>query len=62
MLAHTDQDNIADYFLVQTCSWAVGQHCNGNFLVQCSLRRIWTALTRQHSYAMLSQHGRYNIV
>ena len=22
MLAHTDQDNIADYFPVQCCSWA----------------------------------------
>ena len=32
MLArHIDQvqDNIADYFPVQSCSWAMGQHCTG---------------------------------
>ena len=96
MLAHIDQDSIADYFPVESCFWAVGQHCTGNFLmqcwhsqirqhcigyfpaktclravgehctsnffVQCSLRRIWTTMTRQYSYAMLPQHGRYNIV
>ena len=27
-----------------------------------SQTRIWTILTKQYSYAMLSQHGRYNIV
>ena len=54
MLAHKDQDNIADFFPVQSCSWAMGQHCTSNFLVQCCLRRIWTTLTRQYSYAMLS--------
>ena len=26
-LAHIDQDNIADYFPVQSCSWAVVEHC-----------------------------------
>ena len=96
MLAHIDQDNIAGYFPVQSCSWAVGQQCTGNFLVQCwhrqirhciyrlfscknvsacsgptlhknflvqcSLICIWTTMTRQYSYAMLPQHGRYNIV
>ena len=30
--------------------------------VQCFLRRIWTTLTRQYSYAMFVQHGRHNIV
>ena len=29
MLAHVDQDNIADYLPVQSCSWTVGQHCAG---------------------------------
>ena len=32
MLAHTDHDNIADYFPVQSFSWAVGKHWTGNFL------------------------------
>ena len=41
---------------------ALAQHCTSNFLVQCCLRRIWATLTRQYSYAMLSQHGRHNIV
>ena len=38
---------------------ALGQHCVTNFLVQCCLRRIWTTLTRQYSYAMLFQHGQH---
>ena len=90
--------NTADYFPVQSCSWAVGQHCTGKqfsratltqadrdniiqviFLqkhfcaswaniiqvfcfVPCCLRHIWTTLTRQYSYAMLSQYDRYSIV
>ena len=29
MLAHIDQGNIADYFPVQSCSWALGQHSAG---------------------------------
>ena len=29
MLAHIDQDNIADYFPVESCSWVVGEHCTG---------------------------------
>ena len=90
------QDNIADYFSVKSCSWAVvniaqvyflcnvgpgksrqhcighfpaktclcalDQHCTSYFLVQCYLISIWTTLTGQYSYAMLSQQGRYNIV
>ena len=91
MLIHKDQDNIANYFAMQICSWAVGQHytgnffvqcwqnciscflakiclhalgqhCASNFLMQCYLRHIWTILTWQYFYAILSQHGRYNIV
>ena len=32
MLAHIDQDNIADYFLVQRFSWAVGNIAQVTFL------------------------------
>ena len=46
MLTHKDQDNIADYFPMQSCSWAVGQHCIGNFLLQCWHRQIKTTLYR----------------
>ena len=46
MLAHIDQDNIADYFLAQSCSWAVGQHCAG----------------KQFSCATLAQADQDNIV
>ena len=48
-------------FPAKTCLYALGQHCASNCLVQCCLRRVWTTLTGQYSYAMLSQHGRYNI-
>ena len=41
---------------------ALGQHCASNFLMQCCLRRIWTTLTKQFSYARLSQHGWYIII
>ena len=50
------------YFPVKMCFCALGQHRTSNFLVQCCLRVVWTTLTRQYSYAMLSQHGRYNIL
>ena len=46
MLANIDQDNIADYFPVQSCSWTVGQHCTCHFLVQCWHRQIKTTLYR----------------
>ena len=51
------------YFPAKTCLHALDQHwhCTSNFLVQCCLR-CRTILTRQYSYAMLSQHGQYNIV
>ena len=44
--------------------WNSRFSCESIFVrsVQCCLRRIWTTLTRQYSYAMLLQHGRYNIV
>ena len=29
MLAHVNQDSIANCFPVQSYSWAVGQHCTG---------------------------------
>ena len=35
MLAQIDRDKIIDYFPVEICFWTVGQHCLGNFLVQC---------------------------
>ena len=50
------------YFPAKMCLSALGQHCTSNFLVQCSLRNIWTILARQYSYVILCQHGRYNIV
>ena len=43
------QDNIADYFPVQSCSWAMGEHCTGSFLVQCWHRQIKTTLYRLFS-------------
>ena len=46
MLAHIDQDNIAYYFPVQSCSWALDQHCTASFLVQCWHRQIKTTLYR----------------
>ena len=49
------------YFPAKTCLCTLVQHCTSNFFVQCCLRRIWTTLTRQYSYAVLSQHGQYNI-
>ena len=48
-------------FPAKTCLSALGKHCTSNFNVQCSLRRISATLTRQYSYAMLSQYGGYNI-
>ena len=39
MLVHIDQDKIADYFPVPSCSWAMGQHCTGYFLVQFGTSR-----------------------
>ena len=53
---------LPDKFQRASFPCALGKHCLSNFLVQCCLRRIWTKLTKQYSYAMLSQHGRYNIV
>ena len=50
------------YFPAKTCMCALRQLCTSNFFVQYCLRRIWTTLTRQYSYAMLSQHGQYNVV
>ena len=50
------------YFPAKTYLCALDQLCTSNFLVQCCLRHNWKILTRQYSYAMLSQHGRYNIV
>ena len=50
------------YFPSKSLLCSMGQHCKSNFLVQCSLRPIWTTLTRQYSYVILSQHGQYNIV
>ena len=50
------------YFPAKACLSALGQHCTNNFLVQCSLRRIWTTLTRQYSFVMLSHHGRYKML
>ena len=50
------------YFPAKMCLHTLGQHCTGNFLVQCYLRRIWTILTRQYFCAVLSQYGRYNIL
>ena len=49
MLPRKDQDNTADYFPVQCCSWAIGQHYTGNFLVQCWHRQIKTTLYRLFS-------------
>ena len=46
MLAHKDWDNIVHYFPVQRCSWDMGQHCTGNFLVQCWHMQIKTTLYR----------------
>ena len=51
-----------DYFPAKTRLSALNQHCTSNFLSQCCLRRICTTLTGQYSYALWSQHGRYNIV
>ena len=34
------------YFPAKTCLCALSQHCTSNFSVQCSLRRIWTTLTK----------------
>ena len=48
------------YSSEKTCLGALGQHCTSKFLVQCYLRLIWTVLTIQYFYAMLSQDGQYN--
>ena len=48
-------------FPAKTCLGTLGKHYTSNFNVQCSLRRISATLTRQYSYAMLSQYGGYNI-
>ena len=40
MLTQIDLDKIVDYFSVQSCLWMVGQHCTGNFLLQCWHRQI----------------------
>ena len=50
------------YFPAKTCLCALGQHCTSIFFVECCLRRVWTTLTLQNFYRMLSQHGQYNIV
>ena len=44
-----DQDNIAAYFPLQSCFWLVGEHCAGNFLLQCWHRHIRTTLDRLFS-------------
>ena len=49
MLAHKDYGNITDYFPVQSCSWTMGQHSTGCFLVQCQHRQIKTTLYRLFS-------------
>ena len=49
-------------FPAKTCLSALGLHCTSNFPAQCCLRHFWATLTWQDSYAMLSQHGRHNIV
>ena len=46
MLAHIDQDNIADYFPVQSFSWAVSQYCTG----------------KHFFCATLAQADKYNII
>ena len=45
MLAQTqtDPDNVVDFF-VQSYLGSMGQHCTGNFLVQCWFRQIKTTL------------------
>ena len=49
------------FLSAKTCLYALDQHCTSNYLVPCCLRPVWTTLTGQYFYAMLSQHGRYNI-
>ena len=44
MLAHIDQDNIVGYFPLQSCSWAVRQHCISN-----SLKQGWLGQTDQEN-------------
>ena len=39
------QENNIDYFSVQSCLWTAGQHCTGNFHVQCWLRQIKITLS-----------------
>ena len=56
------RQNCVGYFPSKPLLRALGQHCTSSFLVQCALKCIWTTLNRQHSYAILSQHGRCNIV
>ena len=46
MLAHIDQGNIADYFPMLSCSWAVNQHCTG----------------KKFSCAMLAQTDQDNVI
>ena len=50
------------YFPAKTCLYTLGQHCTSIFFVECCLRRVWTILTLQNFYRMLTQHGQYNIV
>ena len=56
MLAQIDPDKIADFFPVQSCLWAVCQHCKGNVLVQCWLREIETTLYSLFSCKNMSVH------
>ena len=56
MLAQIDPDKIADFFSVQSCLWAVCQHCKGNVLVQCWLREIKTTLYSLFSCKNMSVH------
>ena len=50
MLAQIVPDKVLDYFPVQTCLWAaVGQHCTGNFIVQC-----WPSQIKTTFYSLFS--------
>ena len=51
-----------NYFFIIAQGMRFSQHRTSNFLVQCCLRPFQITLIRQHSYAILSQHGRHYIV
>ena len=57
-LKKTDQQTTSwnNQFPAKVCMWALSQHCASNFLVECCLRCFWTTLTRQYSYAWLTQY------